>query len=148
MQADNDKCGVGVAYNSKVGGKGNFYFERRFFIVLFFGCRESRHTPSTAQKYCGSDPEGPLIPLRYGILHERNRNNEKQCFRREEHDISRVRVALWLSVPRNHQLNYAPKIDYCDYKCHTPLITNGQRRLNTICSAFGQHLFLQYTHCV
>ena len=28
MQADNNKCGVGVAYNSKVGGKVNFYFER------------------------------------------------------------------------------------------------------------------------
>lgn len=26
MQADNNKCGVGVAYNSKVGGKIFFYY--------------------------------------------------------------------------------------------------------------------------
>lgn len=32
MQADNNKCGVGVAYNSKVGGK--IFFANILFCVL------------------------------------------------------------------------------------------------------------------
>lgn len=35
MQADNNKCGVGVAYNSKVGGKSFFYtyFRKLHYII-------------------------------------------------------------------------------------------------------------------